>query len=292
MNTDTSSQSRPPTTEESHTSTLQNPPAPVADKPSRPQLSLTQIAGGSLAAVTAAALGSRLGVAGTVLGAGLASVATAVGSVVYTTSLHRTRDKVQKVWVSKVRVHRSGSATALSPRTPVESRQRTLAEPGPATPVEPVETSGIATRRGHRGFPWRTVVIGALSVFALAALTITGLEAISGRTLSGGDGTTIQRVTHTGSNSQQKKPTDTGSVAPDKSEPSAAPTASDGQPEQDPSTAPSEQAPPPQQSEAPQQGQQDGSGKNEGSDQNQGSGQQGSGKQGGGGSGQQAGSGQ
>ncbi len=54
-------------------------------------LSATQIVGGALAAMTAAALGSQLSVAGTVVGAALASIIAAVAGSLYTASLRRTQ---------------------------------------------------------------------------------------------------------------------------------------------------------------------------------------------------------
>ena len=47
-------------------------------------LSATQVVGGALAAMTAAALGSQLSVAGTVVGAALASIIAAVAGSLYT----------------------------------------------------------------------------------------------------------------------------------------------------------------------------------------------------------------
>ena len=61
-------------------------------------LSATQIVGGALAAMTAAALGSRLSVAGTIVGAALASIIAAVAGSLYTASLRRTHDKVKTVF--------------------------------------------------------------------------------------------------------------------------------------------------------------------------------------------------
>src|SRR3712207_1857698 len=58
-------------------------------------LSLTQVLGGALAAMTAAAIGSRVGAGGTLLGAALASVIAAVAGALYTASLRRTRETVR-----------------------------------------------------------------------------------------------------------------------------------------------------------------------------------------------------
>ena len=67
------------------------------EKKSWHDLSLTQVVGGALAAMTAAALGSRLSLAGTVIGAALASVIAAVSGSLYTASLRRTRQTVRAV---------------------------------------------------------------------------------------------------------------------------------------------------------------------------------------------------
>ena len=72
-------------------------------------LSVTQVVGGALAAMTAAALGSRLSVAGTVVGAALASIIAAVAGAMYTASLRRTRDKVRSVWTGTA----GGTATRV-----------------------------------------------------------------------------------------------------------------------------------------------------------------------------------
>ena len=76
--------------------------APPEAKASKIDLSLSQILGGALAAMTAAALGSRLGVAGTIVGAALASIIAGVAGTLYTASLRTTRDKVKTVWTGRV----------------------------------------------------------------------------------------------------------------------------------------------------------------------------------------------
>lgn len=58
-------------------------------------LSFTQLAGGSLAAATAAFLGSRLGFAGTIAGAAIGSVSSAVAASLYTSSMQRARDVIR-----------------------------------------------------------------------------------------------------------------------------------------------------------------------------------------------------
>lgn len=84
---------------------LTSPHALPSTQPDRPKvdLSVAQIVGGALAAVTAAALGSRLGLAGTLVGAAVASVVAGVASSVYTTSLRRTQEKVRTAWTGRAR---------------------------------------------------------------------------------------------------------------------------------------------------------------------------------------------
>ncbi|MFB9428068.1 hypothetical protein [Streptoalloteichus tenebrarius] len=87
----------------------------------RLEIKLTQVAGGALAAVTAAVLGARLGVAGTVLGAGVASVVTTVGSALYQHSLERTRETV-KVVATKLPIGGgSGEAERTAVGAPLET---------------------------------------------------------------------------------------------------------------------------------------------------------------------------
>src|SRR3954447_22047633 len=108
---------------------------PVADAPvggsKRLGLSLTQIAGGALAAVTAAVAASYLGVAGTLIGAGLGSVVSSVAAPLYSTSLSRAA-RASKVLV--VRPAGSGTgpleASAAGPRGG-PPRAPARAAPGP-----------------------------------------------------------------------------------------------------------------------------------------------------------------
>lgn len=60
------------------------------------ELSMPQIAGSALAAVTAAVAASYLGVAGTVIGAAVMSVASTVATAIYTHYLKRTGEKVKQ----------------------------------------------------------------------------------------------------------------------------------------------------------------------------------------------------
>ena len=87
-----------PEAEEHDESDTSNEAGDKQSKAKELDLSATQIVGGALAAMTAAALGSQLSVAGTVVGAALASIIAAVAGSLYTASLRRTRDKVKTVF--------------------------------------------------------------------------------------------------------------------------------------------------------------------------------------------------
>lgn len=164
-----------------------SPPKPI-------QLSLPQIMGGALAAATAAALGSRLGVAGTVVGAALASTIMAIGGTAYTASLRSTQRGMRSAWH---RVARRGHPGRDDHRPAVPS----AATIG-ATPVTDVHASddGAAAEPDVRPEPGRRrirpiwVLAGAVGVFVLAGVLITGLEVLTGRGLDGSPQTTVEQV--------------------------------------------------------------------------------------------------
>ena len=164
------------------------PPHRPADGPApkKTDLSLTQVLGGALAAMTAAYLGSRLSVAGTVLGAAVASVVAAVAGSLYTASLRRTRERVRTVWQGRV-----GDSTVPASVEATGSRDPGWSTEAPAQPSAPV-----VGRPAPRSRPqWQTVAWSALAAFLLAAVALTGLELATGQSLSGGEGTTVSQVT-------------------------------------------------------------------------------------------------
>ena len=174
-------------------------------------LSVAQIVGGALAAMTAAALGSQLSVAGTVVGAALASIIAALAGSLYTASLRRTGDKVK---------------TVFSTGQPNEVEEPTVIE------IIPDNQGHIAGQRSHllapqpSGSPspgrrgpklnWKRIAVAALIAFGIAAASLTAVELATGHALSGGGGTTIQQVSEGRS--------DNGSDTKKKKEPSAKPT--------------------------------------------------------------------
>ncbi|MFB4287335.1 hypothetical protein ACBI99_06835 [Nonomuraea sp. ATR24] len=90
-------------------------PDPDAPGKWRGRVSVVQVAGGAMAALTAAVAASWLGVAGTVIGAAVMSVATTVGTELYTHYLRRTRAKVRQHTVTGRRHRPSDQARSSRP---------------------------------------------------------------------------------------------------------------------------------------------------------------------------------
>ena len=184
-----------------------NDPAPLPDEPPRHfiDLSATQLAGGALAAATAAWLGSRLGLAGTLAGAIIASLLTATASAVYTASLRRGRERVRAA-VERVRPPASTDTSVGRKPTPASAAGRSAARPRSVAPQSP---RGSGRRFGRLGA--RTVLVAAAAVFVTALAGITGVELVTGHALSGGRGTTVQQV---GGDQPKSRPTTPGPTAP------------------------------------------------------------------------------
>jgi hypothetical protein len=217
---------------------------PTPDEKPKPALSLTQVVGGALAAMTAAFLGSRLSVAGTVVGAALASVVAAVAGAVYTSSIRRTSQTVSTVWRTVVRPDgRGGTETVTEEVTPDGTVVSPTVEDSPTSVLaaEASEPDGPSTHEGvtpagtdrpaGRRIGWKPVAATAVLIFAIAAVALTGFELATGSALSGGSGTTVGRVAEdrtdpapkaTGTPSSSAEPSESAS-----SEPTAAPTPSD-----------------------------------------------------------------
>jgi hypothetical protein len=210
------------------------------DKKSGLDLSVTQVVGGALAAVTAALLGSQLSVAGTVIGAALASIITAVGGALYTASLRRTHDKVKTVFYTSQpnEVDEPTVMEIVSDREGHIAGQRShLVAPEPAPPQ----------RQREAKLNWKRIVVAALAAFGIAAVALTTFELVTGHAVSGGEGTTFQQVSEgrseKGSDTKKKapsqKPTKEATTAATKeatAEPSAQAQTQTSEPE--PTTAP------------------------------------------------------
>jgi hypothetical protein len=165
-------------------------PDAATERPKLLDVSMPQLFGGALAAMTAAVIGSRLGVAGTVVGAALASICAAVLGSVYTASIQRTH-QLARIALSKT-PGRGARATQLpasitlreTDATPHRSAQRVDGSPEPDEPVSPA---------GRRPRSRRLVIsslIGGIAVFVIAFGAIAGIELATGRTLDGQHGTT------------------------------------------------------------------------------------------------------
>jgi len=194
-------------------------------------LTLPQVAGGALAAVTAALAASRLGVTGTVLGAAFGSVISTVGGALYTHSIHRAH---QRVTVTRQRLVRSPAQDRADPSalpTELDDGAQVVAESvtvvgpdagdstisaspttRPTSSVPPASPPGSDPERAGRPIRWALVIGAAAVVFAVAMLAINVLEAVLGHPVSGGtSGTTITQI---GGGSAPVAPTPTESTHP------------------------------------------------------------------------------
>ena len=125
-------------------------PPPTRDRAARERprarLSIAQVVGGALAAMTAAALGSRLSVAGTVVGAAFASVIAAVAGALYTASLRRTSR------ASAPSSHGSARRPGRAPAPQVRGARRPVPDPAtrPVTRADDARVAGHATGAAGR----------------------------------------------------------------------------------------------------------------------------------------------
>jgi hypothetical protein len=192
-------------------------------------LSATQIVGGALAAMTAAALGSQLSVAGTIVGAALASIIAAVAGSLYTASLRHTSDKVKTVfWTGEPNEVEEPTVMEI-----LEDREGHVA--GQRSHLVAPESADSSSDR--RKLNWKRVLVAALAAFGIAAVSLTAFELVTGNALSGEEGTTIQQVreSNAGTESDSKNKKESPSENPTK-EPTSA--ASEAAPTDEPSEAP------------------------------------------------------
>lgn len=203
---------------------------PEATPPSRPRLdlSIAQVTGSVLAAVSATVVTSRFGVAGTVVGAAVASTVATVGTSLYA---HFFRTGTTVLAASGARLLSGDRPHIPAVHGP---RRRTLA-----------------------------LVVAPLVVCAVALGSISALEAVTGRTLSGligwqrGDttGTSIGQVARSlegrGVAPVQHSRSIEPSGGPSSPTPSAAPTPSHTSKSPAPSTSAAATAPPSPQVSAP-----------------------------------------
>ena len=148
-------------------------------------ISTVQVVAGAAAAATGAFAASALGVAGTVAGAAVVSVLVTVAAALYDHSLRQARHRLLLARQAK---------TAAIGAVPPPTADGTESEDLPVDPLEGLDLSD------ERGYHWGRITLVAVAVFAVAMVTITGFELITGRPISSlftGDdtrGTSIQRV--------------------------------------------------------------------------------------------------
>lgn len=158
-----------------------------------------QVAAAALAAITAAFLGSSLGVYGTVLGAGLISVATTIGSEIYLRSLRRTKEAARRTRLATARIdsrtRRQGTVLVAEPVSAEGDKQD-------------VEQSRRTTGRFGK-LRWPLIIGTSVLAFVIGMLMLTGFELTTGKSVSGGDGSTVGRIVGGGGGGNQ------GSEPPD-----------------------------------------------------------------------------
>lgn len=235
----------------------------MADAESTSKLRPAYVLISSFAAVAGAFLASRLGVYGTVIGVGVISLVSTLGTDLSLRSLDRTRRPAARTMNRTAELPSSG--TVVNPAVPAEGMTATAAladgnavdadtaelERDSTAPLDPVEGDATAPfdavegnaaadadhpdlterdnhQRGRR--LWTTgripaIATGAVASFVLALLVITGIESVSGSSLSGGGRTTLGELIVDGGNSPDSEDTDSDDVdAPGQPVPTPEPT--------------------------------------------------------------------
>ena len=163
-------------------------------------LSVTQVCGGALAAVTAAVAASFLGVGGTLIGAGVGSVISTIAAALYSNSLSRAAR------VSRTLVVRQ----TLAPPEPDPQPQ--VAEP----PGEPAPEPHPVRYSLWRQIRWKPVLLVAGGVFVVAMAVISVSELVLGHPIAnaGESGTTLSNIGGSSSSSTSPASTPTGTQSP------------------------------------------------------------------------------
>jgi hypothetical protein len=189
-------------------------------------LSLIQVCGGALAAVTAAVAASFLGVAGTLVGAGVGSVISTIAAALYSNSLNRAAR------VSRTLVVRQ----TLAPAAP--SPQPEVADPPGEPAPEPHPVRDAVWQR----IRWKPVLLAAAGVFVAAMAVIQVSEALLGHPIANASvsGTTLSNL---GGSSSSTSPTPTPTPTDTPSSGTPTPTPSDSASPTDASPGPSASSP-------------------------------------------------
>ena len=196
-------------------------------------LSLSQIAGSALAAVTAAVAASFLGVAGTLIGAAFGSVVSTVAGAAYATSLKTAATRVRTTRTVVVRPGPDGVRGA-SQSDPSRVPSGFGAPPVPLARVDALRTDadGATTYRAQRPgllarLPWKPVAAIAALGFVLGVGLLTLTEGVLGHPVSSSasGGTTVGGVVGGSSGRSTPSPSTTSSATPT-DEPAATPAQS------------------------------------------------------------------
>ena len=214
----------------------------------RPQISLAQVAGSALAAVSAAVVASFLGVGGTVLGAAIGSMVATVGGAVYAHSFRRAGAKLGEARVLTVVTHGRTAHGEPDPAAVPHMEPAVTDGTGHLTPAHAESGLALATEQDvvpelvvpaparPRWMRWQTGAVLAVTAFLIALLVISVIELTIGRPISGGSGgttvghlarhSTAQPAHHETPAPTETTPVVTPTGAPTTVEPTAAPVTS------------------------------------------------------------------
>lgn len=221
------------------------------------ELSLPQIAGAALAAVTAAVAASFMGVAGTFIGAAVVSVASTVGSAVYTHYLRRSAEKVKERTVDAWRRpdEDEGELATAVHSTRGATRDAQTGALGFVDPVadtvifsQPAGDSRTSSAAGaRRPLPWLKLALTASLIFAISVTTLLVIEIATNQKLGVFNSHTTQQEPVNRQPVPTGRPTD-APVPPTPTpthDPTDTPTTPPTTPTHDPTTPPTTPTAPP-----------------------------------------------
>lgn len=142
-----------------------------------------QVMAAALAAVTAAFVGSRLGVYGTVIGAGVISLATTIGGEFYLRSLDRTKEAAKRT--KDAALARAVRTAATWPVAEVTAPGDPAEDKAEAGVDETRELTGPEEEPARKRARWPVLAGGTLVAFVLGMGAVTGIELLTGDSLSG-----------------------------------------------------------------------------------------------------------
>lgn len=186
-----------------------------------------QVAASTLAATTGAFLAAQLGVYGTVIGVGVMSLLSTIGTELYMRSLERTKRAALLAARERAAKKSPGRKPPAADGTSANGAADTTAADDEASAVpddaDPADAKSRSRWRAGK-VRWSIVAVGAAISFVLAMLIVTGIETVSGSSLSGGERSTVGSILggDTGSDEQ----------APRREPDDQAPTPDDERPEE------------------------------------------------------------